>query len=61
MKKVLVILSMAFLMAACGDKPKNATSEETEGTEDNTEVVTPMEDSTAVDSLSAPMEADSIQ
>ncbi len=59
MKKVLVILSMAFMMAACGEKPKNATSEEIEGTEDNTEIVTP--DTTAVDSLSAPMEADSVR
>lgn len=50
---------MAFMMAACGEKPKNATSEEIEGTEDNTEIVTP--DTTAVDSLSAPMEADSVR
>jgi uncharacterized lipoprotein YehR (DUF1307 family) len=59
MKKVLVILSMVFMMAACGEKAKNATSEEIEGTEDNTEIVTP--DTTSVDSLSAPMVPDTVQ
>ena len=61
MKKVLVILFMATMMAACGDKPKNATSSEVEEMEENTDVVSPLEDSTAIDSTAYPMEADSIR
>jgi hypothetical protein len=64
MKKVLMILGMAAIMAACGDKSQNSGMNSGENTEENAgEVASPaLEDTTSTmesDTLSTP--SDSIQ
>jgi hypothetical protein len=67
MKKLLVILFAAGMLVSCGDGAKNSTSgaNTDENVEDNSgEIVTPQDDSVGVmdsDTLSSPMETDSIR
>jgi hypothetical protein len=64
MKKVLMILGMAAIMAACGDKSQNSGMNSEENADENAgEVVAPQSEDTTgtmeTDTLSTP--ADSVQ